>query len=627
MTAPQASGTPGVEPAVSDRRRLEAVASTGLLDSASSRSFDSLTALARQLLRAPMAFLTLVDDRRSFWLSTDGVPEGRENPVEQSFCQYVIADRAPLVVADATVEARVSGNPSVELLGVRAWAGFPVYDPAGEALGSFCVMDTVVREWSEEDVRVLAVLSEAAAAHIALLSALSAERAARSDLEAVRGSERQAEERLERLASVTIKLAAADSAEALAEGIFDHALPVLGVDGGAIVLREADHMRLAVSGKLDEKVQLIYGVLPLDSPLPACHVARTGESLVLANRQQGLAFLPQMADVYADTERLAWAFLPLRVADRLLGSLAVCWADEREAIPAAELDLLAAFAAQCATAADRINAAAGQQAAARHAQGLLEALQRSLLTQPSAPPALELAVRYLPAVATAQIGGDWHDAHNNGLGSTLVSVGDVAGHESNSAAAMAQIRNLLRGLAMDSDDSPAVLLTRLDRAMDQFGLDIMASAVLGRVDQSAADGRRGLVRFRWSSAGHLPPVLRLPDGQVRILNEDSDPMLGISPSLERVERVTEMPYGSTLLLYTDGLVERRGESLTEGLRRLCNALAEHGSHDVETLADALLRAMTPQASDDDIALLVLRPQAVPGPPSAPLLKSSCGWSS
>ncbi len=590
-----------------DAQRLAAVERTGLLDSTASELFDSLTSLATQLLHAPMAFLTLVDDRRSFWLSTDGVAGARENPVEESFCQYVIADRAPLVIGDATADTRVCNNPSVGLLGVRAWAGFPVFDGDGVPLGSFCVMDTVVRAWTEQDVQVLSVLSQAASTQIALLAAVGAELRLREDLEVVRAAEQQAEQRLQRLANITLELVAADTVEGLAEIVMDRALPVLGVDGGAVVLREGDGMRLVGRDRLDDNVRLVYGQLPLNSPLPACHVARTGQRLVLANREQGMAFLSQMADVYADTERLAWAFFPFCVADRLLGSLAVCWMDERDAIPDAELDRIDAFAAQCANALDRIASAEAQRAADRHTQGLLEALQRSLLTQPPPPPTLDLAVRYLPAVATAQIGGDWHDAHDNGRGSTLISVGDVAGHESNSAAAMAQIRNVLRGLAVDSDDSPAVLLTRLDQAMHQFGMDTLASAVLGRIDQSAADKRRGLVQLRWSSAGHLPPLLRLPDGRVRTLTDESDPMLGISADIDRVERVTQMPYGSTLLLYTDGLVERRGESLTEGLRRLADALAAHGELHVEELADAVVRTMTPEAPDDDVALLILRP--------------------
>lgn len=598
-----------VEPSVFDPDRLEAVHATGLLDTATQDAWQGLTSLATRLLHAPMAFLTLVDDQRSFWLSTDGVDRtvATQNPVEESFCQYVIADRAPLIINDATANPRVCHNPSVSGMGVRAWAGFPVMDAHGQPLGSFCVMDTVVRNWTEDDVATLEVLAKAASAQVAVVGAVRAERLARDDVDRIRQAEQRAEQRLEQLAAVTMQLVGASDLAALTEIIIDRALPVLGADGGAVIVNDVHQFTLMVSTQLDDQVQVIYGQLPLDSPLPACEVARTGQRLVLANRAAGLAFTPQMAQVYDDTDRDAWAFSPLIVGSRLLGSIAVCWKDERELIPADELGLIDAFAAQCATALDRIRSEQDRREATQHTQRLAEVLQRSLLTQPSPPASLEIAVRYLPAVQSAQIGGDWHDAHDNGLGSTLISVGDVAGHESNSAAAMAQIRNLLRGLAIDSDDSPAVLLSRLDHAMDRFGLDTLATALLGRIDASATDRRRGLVRLRWSSAGHLPPLLRQPDGAVRLLSVDSDPMLGISPGIERVERVTELPYGSTLVLFTDGLVERRDESITDGLERLAGALREHGHLELEELCDALLKHVLPAEADDDTAVLVLRP--------------------
>ena len=592
-----------------DPARLQAVRETGLLDAATRDAWQGLTALAARLLHAPMAFLTLVDDERSFWLSTEGIDRSvaTENPVEESFCQYVIADRAPLFIDDATADQRVCANPSVTGMGVRAWAGFPVMDADGQPLGSFCVMDVVPRVWSEQDISILEVLAQAASAQIAVVAAVRAEQAAREDLQVLRQAERAAEQRLDQLATVTLQLVSASDLAELTEIIVDRALPVLGADGGAVLVDDGDHLTLMVSARLDEQVQVTYGRLPVDSPLPACHVARTGQVLTLPNRAAGLAFLPEMSQVYEVTQRRSWAFAPLRIGGRLIGSLSVCWVQDREQIPADELNLIEAFAAQCATALDRIRTEQDKRAAALHTQRLSEALQRSLLTQPASPTDMSIAVRYLPAVRSAQVGGDWHDAHDNGLGSLLVSVGDVAGHESNSAAAMAQIRNLLRGLAVDNDDSPAVLLSRLDRAMDRFGLDTLATALLGRIDASASDRRRGLVRLRWSSAGHLPPLLRLPAGSVRILSIDSDPMLGISPDTERVERVIELPYGSTLLLYTDGLVERRDESITDGLQRLADALHRHGHLPLEELCDALLSDVHPDDPDDDTALLVLRP--------------------
>ena len=612
MTGPSdAAGAPCgkalVEPAVFDTGRLAAVARSGLLASAQQDSWDGLTALAARLLRAPMAFLTVVDHDRSFWLATCGVdrssPGGRSNTVAESFCQYVIADRAPLVVADAAAHPRTAGNPSVAGMGVRAWAGFPVLDRDGHALGSFCVMDVVPRAWSDDDVAVLGALAEAASSQIALLSVVQAEARAQAELEVARDAEVRAQARLDQLANVTLQLLGADTLEGLAEIIIGQALAVLGVDGGAVLVREQDRFSLAVSGRLPERVQVLYGDLPLDSPLPACHVGRTGERVVLPDRAAGLAFSPVMEQVYADTERPSWAFLPLELGGRVLGCLAVAWEHERERIPDDELDLIAAFAAQCTQALERIRASQAERDVAADLQRLSEALQRSLLTQPRTD--LEIAVRYLPAVQVAQVGGDWHDAYRSGE-ATLVSVGDVAGHDRNAAAGMAQLRNLLRGLALHGDDGPAELLRALDRAIDRLDLDLLATALVGRLERSPGSRPSEGLTLRWSSAGHLPPLLRLVDGTVTVLDEDPDPLLGVVPDCERREHVTHLPPASVLLLCTDGLVERRGESLTTGLQRLTGVLADTGSAGAEQVCEAVLSRMLPRAPDDDVALLVLR---------------------
>jgi serine phosphatase RsbU (regulator of sigma subunit) len=102
-------------------------------------------------------------------------------------------------------------------------------------------------------------------------------------------------------------------------------------------------------------------------------------------------------------------------------------------------------------------------------------------------------------------------------------------------------------------------------------------------------------------------MVRLADGSGSVLDAESDPMLGIVPGRERTGRVTDLPEGSLLLLYSDGLCEQRSESISDGLARLAGVLAEHGGGDVERVADVLLQRMLPTAPDDDVALLVLRP--------------------
>lgn len=601
-----------VRAAVFDPARLKAVRATGLLDSATQESWDGLTALASRLLRTPMAFLTLVEDTHSFWLSCSGmdtgVPGGRQNSVEEAFCQYMIADLTPLVVDNAAEHARTEKNALVSQMGVQAWASYPLLDANGQALGSFCVMDVEPRAWMSDDLEVLGVLARAASAQLSLVTALAAERATRADLAALRESERRAEARLQRLAFVALELVGAETLEDLTEIVINRGLPVLGADGGAVVVRAGDVLRLSVSDRLGEQVQGTYGVLPFDDPLPVSHVARTGERMVLPTMAAGLAFAPEMGPLYEATQRHAWAFTPLKVGNRLLGALAVSWVEERQ-FTDDELTVIDAFGAQCAQALDRIHIAEAQRDTALQVARLGEALQRNLLTQPPTPTELDMACRYLPAVHEAQVGGDWYDAFDSASGATVISVGDVAGHDLLATAAMAQLRNLLRGLAVDSDDSPAMLLTRLDRAIARLGLDTLATALVARIDAGPADRNRGVRRVRWSSAGHLPPLLRLPDGNVRILSDNSDLLLGLDADTDRVERVTDLPDGSTLLLYTDGLVERRGESLDDGLRRLALALAAAGDIGPEQVCDLLLEQMLPDdAPEDDVAMLVVRPR-------------------
>ncbi|GAA2502147.1 histidine kinase [Winogradskya humida] len=161
---------------VLDPARLAAVRRTGLLDTGAEEPFDRLTGLTATLLGTPFAFVTLVDENRSFWKSCIGItatdPAERQNTVEQSFCQYVIGAAAEVIVEDARTDARTYDNPSIDLMGVVAWAGFPVFSPDGHVLGSFCAVDTVPRKWTDHDVEVLRTMSRAAAGEIALRTAL-----------------------------------------------------------------------------------------------------------------------------------------------------------------------------------------------------------------------------------------------------------------------------------------------------------------------------------------------------------------------------------------------------------------------------------------------------------------------
>jgi GAF domain-containing protein len=172
---------PHVPAQVFSAARLAAVHRTGLLDTEAEEPFDRLACLAATLVSASSAFVTVVDERRSFWKSCVGAATAagvRENPVEQSFCQYVIGTGEPLIVGDTTIDPRTRDNPSVLLMGVAAWAGYPVRAPDGAVLGTFCVVDLVTREWTPRDREILSTLAHAASGEVSLrMIAADAQRA------------------------------------------------------------------------------------------------------------------------------------------------------------------------------------------------------------------------------------------------------------------------------------------------------------------------------------------------------------------------------------------------------------------------------------------------------------------
>jgi light-regulated signal transduction histidine kinase (bacteriophytochrome) len=232
-------------------------------------------------------------------------------------------------------------------------------------------------------------------------------------------------------------------------------------------------------------------------------------------------------------------------------------------------------------------------------------LQRSLLTDPPQHDRLEVAVRYVPAAPEAQVGGDWYDVFDQPDGSTMLVIGDVVGHDTEAAACMAQLRGLLRGIAFDSGDGPAGVLSRLDTAIAGLGLGAMATVLVGRLE--ADGGSSGGMRLRWASAGHLPPLVLGADGRQRLLTAPRPGLLlGVDPGAARTDQEDLLEPGSTVLLYTDGLVERRDQVFDDGVTLLGEALAGLRDLPVAQMCDELLARLLPERSMDDVALVAVR---------------------
>ncbi len=296
------------------------------------------------------------------------------------------------------------------------------------------------------------------------------------------------------------------------------------------------------------------------------------------------------------------AVVNLRGRDRVVGLLTIFRPACVGAFSDDDLELLSAVAARAGLALDNVRLFAEQRE-------LAEGLQRSLLTEPPQPDDLEIVVRYEAAAEAARVGGDWYDAFLQPQGATVLVVGDVVGHDTAAAAAMGQLRSLLRGIAVFGGDSPAEVLRGVDRTLQTLQVDTTATAIVARLEQTPEERATGVTRLRWSNAGHPPPVILEPGGRARLLGaETHDLLLGLDPQADRREGVVTLARGATVLLFTDGLVERRGEALEAGLDRILEALArlDRVHPELEDLCDALLAEMVPGRREDDLALVAVR---------------------
>ncbi|GGJ72482.1 hypothetical protein GCM10010121_098880 [Streptomyces brasiliensis] len=219
---------------------------------------------------------------------------------------------------------------------------------------------------------------------------------------------------------------------------------------------------------------------------------------------------------------------------------------------------------------------------------------------PPEPPPLDAAgltaaARYRPAAQEERVGGDWYDAVLLPDRTALLVVGDRAGHGIEAATGMVALRNALRGLAV-TGAGPAQLLAWLNTAADELSDPATATAVCARYDPACRE-------LRWARAGHLPPLL-VRGGHARLLPMPDGVLIGAAPDAEYEEDTLVLEPGDVLLLYTDGLVERRDQSVEDSLRRLVGGL-RGPIDDLGRFLDRLLDRSTAD-TDDDTSLIAVR---------------------
>ncbi|WP_042172330.1 PP2C family protein-serine/threonine phosphatase [Streptomyces sp. NBRC 110035] len=330
---------------------------------------------------------------------------------------------------------------------------------------------------------------------------------------------------------------------------------------------------------------------PPPRPAAAVRAARTGRPQYAADHPGGLRGVDDQPPSKLDAGRPLLC-VPLLTRQAPLGVLTLSSPGERwdpdDAVMLLEL-------------ARRAGIAIDNARRFEHNRDIAETLQLALLTDLPTTPGMSLAARYLPATHGMNIGGDWYDAFHRPDGSLITVVGDVTGHGLHAAVMMSQLRTALRAYAVDGG-SPGRLLTRLHGFLHQLQPHLYATAVIARFHPDEAT-------LTWAAAGHPPPVLRLPDGRVRTLDAKPGAMLGIPLEQEIADHTEQVAPGSTLALYTDGLVERRVEGIDSGIGRLADALGSFGPAELDTdLEDAADRLLNPllrdSERDDDVCLLL-----------------------
>ena len=581
------------------------------------KSFDRYARMAQRALGVPTALVCFIEETRETLPGAAGLAEPlastREVPLEDGVCRLVLGAGGLLAVGDVRGDPRTRHVRAPVGLDLVAYAGIALRDARQRAVGVLCVVDDQPHAWTQAEVDALDDLAEACSAEIAQrrFRGVANERSAIAE-----HATRQARLLLRLSESLSTTQTVMDISTAVEEvaiaelgcthaGIWLRSQASLdaAVRSSAPALGQAESLRYAGNPDTDWEAATAYAVLPLDQSNPPGAVVLSGEPVYLGHRSEQAARYPGLKAVGPVDE--GRAVLPLVVGGRTLGALALLWRSPRP-FAGSELDVFTGFARYIAQAVQRAL--------------LLEeridvalTLQNAMLGELPRAEAMEMVARYRPASARNLVGGDWYDAICLPDGKTALMIGDVVGHDIEAASRMALIRSILRTLTWQAGEPPSARLTQLDQASRDIADKTMASLLLASLDPllEGQEKRHGHVarQVTWSNAGHLPPLIVRRDGGVDWLGDlhsSGDLMLGVDDTWPRRDHIAHMHAGDTLLLYTDGLVERRGEDLDQGIARLADAAHRRSRLALPQFIDHVLDDLIEEHPDDDTAVLAVR---------------------
>jgi hypothetical protein len=467
----------------------------------------------------------------------------------------------------STGAAAIIGKPATEVMGLDVWdvfpevVGTPQYDAMLRAMSTrerervVWFFDTV-NGWFEQHALPVAD------GLVVLVNDIT--------------EQRLSEWRAEQLVVLGEALAESTTPAEVNGVVCRHAFALVGATGGGLVLADEQQqvMRAAGWSGAAEALAAQWTEYPLATSTPGTHAYSTGDAVYLSSLSEARGRFPEIAQALVSAGRHTVAALPLVCGGVRLGALVVTFESER-ALGVGDRQFLTTTAAMAAQAVLRARLLAAEQES-------VAALQRSLLpTTLPQPVGAQLVARYTAADSTTEVGGDWFDVVRLADGGTGLVLGDVEGHDLRAAALMGLIRSAVRAAALDGR-GPAQVLADANRLLASLELERIVTLV------------------------YVPPLVIDGLGHVGEMPLVVGPPLGVWDAGQHWdETASDLGDGAAFVLFSDGLVEVRGEDLSTGLDRLRTALAAHAGEGADELADAALASRSP-VSRDDVALLCLR---------------------